>query len=202
MTAEPIFKSVFGDSWQSLPTVMYKHYANRPFCSDKYVCNGKMNVKASWLFRLLAPFSHILGGIPITNQENIPVQVIFQSEPDTNNLHFIRTFMMRNKSPYIFHSIMVPAGENNITEVMKFGLCWRSKFSWDGKKVNLAHCGYSVHLFKKFIPLPLTWLIGHIHAEEEAINQDTFKMFVEIHHWLFGQTYEYNGEFTMEAADG
>ncbi|UTW56378.1 DUF4166 domain-containing protein [Kordiimonas sp. SCSIO 12610] len=200
MTTDPIFKSVFGKDWEHLPSVMHKHYTNRPFTNDTYSCVGKMDVKAHILMRLFAPLSHMLGGIPIANQSDIPVKVIFKSTPFDDHLHFVRTFQMRDRKPYIFHSEMIPTGDNKITEVMKMGLCWQSKFKWQNNKVILAHNGYAVKLFGRLISLPLTWLIGHIHAEEEATSEIGFKMFVEINHWLFGKLYEYRGEFTMETA--
>ncbi len=93
---------------------------------------------------------------------------------------------------------MIPTGDNKVTEAMKMGLCWQSKFSWANNKVTLSHNGFSIKLFGRLIPLPLTWLIGHIHAEEEAVSETRFKMFVEINHWLLGKIYEYRGEFEME----
>lgn len=198
---QPIFKNIFQDSWADLPVAMHKHYANRPFSSDAYICKGRMDIEAHFLLRLFAPISHMLGGIPIANQKNIDAKVTFKSDQDTPNLHFVREFYLKQNKPYIFHSTMVPTGENKVTEVMKFGLCWRSKFSWQSDKVILAHDGYSLNLFGILIPLPITWLIGHIHAEEEALSDTSFKMFVEINHPLLGKVYEYRGEFEMEPTD-
>lgn len=198
---QPLFKTIFKDSWDDLPEVMHKHYANRPFSSDAYNCKGVMDIKSHFLLRIFAPISHMLGGIPITNQKNIDVKVIFKSDPDTAYLHFIREFKIKQNKSYIFHSTMIPTGENHVTEAMKFGLCWRSKFSGQCDKVILAHNGYSLNILGKFFPLPITWLIGHIHAEEIALSDTRFKMFVEINHWLFGKIYEYRGVFEMEPAD-
>ena len=40
---EPIFKSIFGSSWESLPDVMKKHYANRPNSDDRVEVIGKID---------------------------------------------------------------------------------------------------------------------------------------------------------------
>jgi len=199
MTHPPIFKTIFGSQWENLPKVMRLHYANTSFSNDQYICNGKMNVQTHILMRLVAPISHFLKGLPIVNKSNIPVRVLFKSSPNNSNLHFIRTFHLSNKKTYVFHSEMVPSGGNNITEITHTGLCWRSRFIWQDNKIMLMHNGYAIKLFNHFFPIPITWLIGHIHSEEEALSDTSFKMYMEIRHWFFGKLYEYNGEFEMES---
>ena len=198
MNGEPIFKSIFGDTWQAMPPVMHKHYANRPFSDDSYSCSGPMRVHAACILRLFGPLMMLMGGIPITRDDNVPTTVHFNSDSDTNHLHFVRRFHFKGRKPYIFHSTMVPIRENIVVEVMKFRLCWCSRFSWQDDRVILAHNGYKLYLFGKFIPLPISWLVGNIHAEEQAISDTAFKMFVEINHPLLGKIYEYHGTFEMD----
>lgn len=194
---QPTFQSIFGESWNELPPVMHAHYANRPFSCDVNECRGTMSVKCAPLLRLVASLMHFAGGIPLANEDNIPVSVRFESDEDSPAFHFIRTFDLANRTPYVFHSRMVPLKDNEVAEIMAFRLCWRSRFSWQGGKVILSHSGFSLYLFNTFIPLPLTWLIGQIHAEEEPVSDTGFAMFVEIRHWLFGKIYEYRGRFEM-----
>ena len=44
MSEEPIFKSIFGASWDELPSVMRKHYANRPYSDDITIVDGVLDV--------------------------------------------------------------------------------------------------------------------------------------------------------------
>lgn len=41
--SEPIFKSIFGESWDFLSPVMKKHYANRPYTDDVTVVEGTLD---------------------------------------------------------------------------------------------------------------------------------------------------------------
>lgn len=195
---DPTFKQVFGDAWHQLPPVMHRHYANRPYSDDVNICHGRLSVRSAPMVRLFWPIMRRFGGVPAVNADNIPVTVEFKSDPSDNSFHFKRTFDLPGEKPFIFHSRMVPQSGNQVTEILPFGLCWRIRYGWRDNKVILGHDGYAVRLFNKIIPLPLSWVIGHIHAEEEAITDTKFKMFVEIRHPLFGKIYEYRGEFEME----
>lgn len=193
----PIFKSVFGENWDRLPPVMHRHYANHPNTKDVYIAEGTMVVEAALVLRVFSPILRLLGGIPAVNAKDIPVTVKFKSEPAGPALHFVRSFRFPGTKPYIFHSRMIPEGDSRITEQMKFGLGWRVSFSWENERVVLSHRGYALCFLGWRVPLPLNWLFGHVHAEEEALSDTKFKMFVEIRHWLFGKIYEYRGEFEM-----
>ena len=159
--------------------------------------------KESWRYkhrqclRIFAPVLQILGGVPAVNETDVPVTVRFESEDSSQAFHFNRAFHFTGKKPYVFHSKMVPQGGNKVVEQMKFGLGWRVSFHWQEDKVILAHNGYCLCLFRRFFPLPLDWLLGTVHAEEQAINDASFKMFVEMRHWVFGKIYEYRGTFHM-----
>ena len=61
----------------------------------------------------------------------------------------------------------------------------------------MTHQGYSFNLFGKFIPLPVTWLIGRGDAVEFAVDEHHFDMKVEINHFLFGLLYTYYGRFKV-----
>jgi hypothetical protein len=86
---------------------------------------------------------------------------------------------------------------NEVIEIMRFGLGWKMRYSWDGEKVILAHCGYALNLFGHFIPLPLTILLGAGYAEEHAIDDNTFEMLTHITHPWWGKIYEYKGRFEV-----
>lgn len=193
----PIFQPVFGDAWKQMPPIMHAHYANRAFSNDLHIAKGQMKVEAGRFLRLLAPVSRLFGGIPAYNQSNIPVEVRFESEPDGPGLVFNRTFKLHGMKPYVFRSTMVPIGDNLMVEKMKFGLCWRVRFSWHNKQVKLAHAGYALNFFGTPFTVPLNWLLGSIDAHEKATGPNSFAMAVMIRHPLWGTYYSYSGEFTM-----
>ena len=193
---EPTFKSIFGDSWDELPPVMKAHYANRPYSDDETVCEGSLDVMCKPPLKWLAPIMKLLGQIPPVNEKDVPVTVRFKSDQDSKAFHFVRTFRFK-AGTYVFHSRMVQIKDNEVIEIMRFGLGWQMLYAWDGEKVVLSHKGYVLHAFGHFIPLPLTLLMGEGYAEEHAIDDKTFAMITHITHPWWGKVYEYKGRFEV-----
>jgi predicted DCC family thiol-disulfide oxidoreductase YuxK len=198
----PTFKPIFGAAWESMPPVMHMHYRNRPFSKDHTHVEGTMSVWAAWPLRFMAPLLQLMGSVPTRTGTDMPVSVDFKSEADSTAFHFIRTFRYPGRKPYIFHSRMHPLGGSRVVERMKFGLGWRVAFTWENKRVILQHQGYAFCLFNWFIPLPLGWILGDIHAEEWETGANSFAMFVEIKHPLWGKIYDYRGEFSEVGPNG
>jgi predicted DCC family thiol-disulfide oxidoreductase YuxK len=197
---EPIFKRIFGSDWDKLPTVMHKHYANKPYTQDVTVVEGTLDVSCSGPFKYLAPAFWLLRGIPPANENNVPVTVRFESDPATQSFTFNRVFGFAQRKPYSFRSRMIRIKDNEVIEIMRSGFCWRMHCMWEDNRVKLNHQGYALYLFGHFIPLPLTALIGAGNAEEIAIDDDNFEMRVEITHPWWGSIYQYKGRFTVKAA--
>jgi hypothetical protein len=86
---------------------------------------------------------------------------------------------------------------NDVVEFMRFGLAWRALYSYEGTKMVMQHHGYVWKVFGKYIPLPLSLLMGKCYAEEEAISENSFSMLMRLTHPLFGNLFEYAGEFTL-----
>ncbi|WP_020410232.1 DUF4166 domain-containing protein [Hahella ganghwensis] len=194
--SEPIFQPIFGQSWNTLPVVMQKHYANRPYTDDVSVVKGTLNVMCKAPLKWIAPVMKLMGQIPAYSENNVPVTVEFRSDPHTNAFHFVRRFDFKG-GPYVFHSRMVHVKDDEVIEIMRFGLGWRMGYSWNGEKVELSHRGYVLHLFGRFIPLPLGWIMGESYAEERAIDDHTFEMSTNISHPWWGKVYEYKGTFEV-----
>lgn len=195
---EPIFKSIFGASWGSLPDVMKKHYANRPYTDDEVTVEGALDVMCKAPLTWLAPLMRLMGQIPIYNMKNVSVTVRFISDKNSKAFHFIRSFHFKDVDPYVFHSRMTQVKDNEVIEIMPFGLGWKMLYIWDGQKVVLQHRGYVLHIFGHFIPMPLTFLMGKGYAEEIAIDENTFDMVTHITHPWWGKNYEYKGRFKIK----
>ncbi|PIR38116.1 MAG: hypothetical protein COV35_07705 [Alphaproteobacteria bacterium CG11_big_fil_rev_8_21_14_0_20_39_49] len=194
---QPTFRPIFGDSWSSLPPVMSKHYANRPYSNDIVTVKGKMDVKFNWFIKLMSPFLRLSGALVPYEGNDIPTIVRFKSEPHSNVFCFDREFRFVNKKPFHFNSRMIPQNGNEVIEFMRFGIGWKCKYSYDGKKVVLAHKGYVWKIFNINIPVPIGLLLGSGYAEEEALSDNSFKMKMVITHMLFGKMYEYKGTFKV-----
>lgn len=194
---EPIFKSIFGDSWEKLPPVIKKHYSNRPYTQDVTRVTGVLDVMCKPPLLYMSPLMKLLGQIPTCNEKNVPVTVNFQSNLNAKSFYFDRTFNFKNKKPYKFQSRMLQIKNDEVIEIMRFGLGWKLQYAWDGEKVILSHKGYALQLFGHLIPLPLTLLMGAGYAEEHPIDDNTFDMQTHITHPWWGKIYEYKGRFEV-----
>ncbi|WAC48737.1 DUF4166 domain-containing protein [Asticcacaulis sp. SL142] len=197
MTDKPIFEAVFGGAWPHLPPVFKAHYANRPFSNDKVQVDGLMKVELSALAKALSPLMRLTKALVPQSGENIPVTVIFSSEPDGDGFRFDREFRFPERKPYHFRSRMVAAGEGDIIEWMPSGIGWHARYGFDGEKVTMHHRGYKVRVFGVLLPFPLEWLIGRGYAEERAIDDAQFEMYMDLRHVWFGRIYAYSGTFTV-----
>jgi hypothetical protein len=197
MSDNPIFQDIFGKTWNELPIIMKRHYANHPYSNDVAKVEGVMNVESSRIGRFLAPFFKWSGTLVPYEGRDIPSSVKFSSCMDTNGFYFNRIFYFSNQKPYEFKSVMFPISGNEMIEVMRFGLCWRTAFVWTGHKVVLEHRGYGIYLWGKYIPIPLAILIGKGYADETPIDDDTFSMRMYIRHPIWGSVFGYNGIFKI-----
>ena len=193
----PTFKNIFGSCWETLPPVIKKHYANRPYGQDITIVEGVLDVSCKGPLKFLGPMMRLLGQIPVRNENNVPVTVKFQSDTNSKAFHFNRIFYFRNSPAYEFRSKMVQIRNNEVIEIMKFGIGWRMLYLWDGQKVILQHKGYGLSLLGHIIPLPLGIFMGKGYAEEIPVDDDTFDMMTSITHPLWGRIYEYKGRFKI-----
>ncbi len=176
---------------------MKKHYANRPYSHDVVVVEGVLDVICKQPLKIMAPLMKLMGQIPAHTESNVAVTVKFSSDPDSKAFHFNRIFHFKDMPTYEFMSRMVQIRDNEIIEIMKFGIGWRMLYLWDGQKVILQHKGYGLSLFGHIIPLPLTFILGRGYAEEIAVDDNTFDMMTSITHPWWGKIYEYKGRFKI-----
>lgn len=194
---QPIFQSIFGESWQALPKVMQRHYANRPFSQDLVTVEGTMEVTLSALAKLGAPLLRLTKTLVPKAGKNIAVTVSFRSEPHSKMFCFDREFRFADGSSYRFYSRLEPVGGAEVVEWTSSGIGWHAAYSFQDGKVLLKHLGYSIKLFGKRIPLPLGWVFGRSDAHEIAISDSQFEMSMAINHPVFGKFYGYGGTFTL-----
>ena len=194
---QPLFASIFGDTWHSLPPVMHKHYANRAHHNDETVAEGVMIVKSSWLGRILSPLFRLTGTLVPYEGEGVEATVRFLTRAEDNSFTLERTFRFPNKKPYVFQSTMHPQSGAEIVEFTRLGLGWHMRYGWNGRKVTLTHRRYVMRFFGKLIPMPMEWIIGKTYAEETPVDDRTFAMKMELHHKILGHIFSYSGVFTM-----
>lgn len=195
----PIFKSIFGDSWFQLPPVITKHYAIRPYSNDSITVEGKLNVRISSFVGIASKLTGML--VPFSG-DDVSVTVVLHSAPNSGSFFFDRKFVYPEHGTLFFRSRMEKIGGNELIEFMRFGIGWKLAYSWDGEKVILSHRGYVWRFLDWLIPIPLSWIIGRGHAEEIPRNENQFDMWTHANHFLFGETFAYNGSFTIVKSEG
>lgn len=193
----PTFEAIFGDDWGKLPEVMKQHYANRSFSHDLTIAEGIMKIESSPMIRALKPLFRLMGTLVPYEGENIPVTVYYRSNPDSSAFELDRVFCFPERKPYRYHSTMYAVEGQQVAEVMRFGLCWRTLFSWQDGKIRMHHRGYGFRIFGKIIPFPIDFLFGRVYAEETPINDREFSMMMEIIHPWTGKLYGYSGIFKI-----
>lgn len=196
--SQAIFERIFGDAWSSLPPVMHKHYANRPYSNDVVVAEGSMDVELSPVMRLMTPLLRLTGALFPWSARDIPVTVRFCSHPDSDAYSLERSFRAPGRRPYIFYSTMRPQQRDIVIEYMKFGIGWKHRYYYDGGRIILAHRGYVWNIAGLLLPIPLALLLGRGYAEEQAIDASSFRMLMHITHPLLGRIYTYSGTFRIE----
>ena len=193
----PIFKSVFGESWDMLPKILRKHYAIRPYSNDNIKLEGVMNIKLSKLTKLIRPLLIFFGALVPYEGKNISTIVYAKSDPDKDSFIFERHFKISKNNIYISSSTFLKLRNNEVLEMMRFGIGWVSYYSYKNKKIILSHKGYAWRIFKFTIPIPLTFILGKGYAEEKEVDDNQFSMQMKITHPLFGEVFKYSGLFKI-----
>jgi len=196
--SDPIFKAVFGKEWNHLPLVFRKHYANHPYSNDINTVEGLMDISYSRLMACFIPVNKLLKILVPYRGKKIPVTVDYVSKTDSAEFCLYRTFYFPGKKPYAFNSQMKVEQNDSVVELMRFGLGWRMRYFYDGKKVILQHKRFVWKMLGICIPLPLEIFIGKGHAEEEMIDENSYRVTMTLTHALFGEMYRYEGDFTFK----
>lgn len=198
-TNEPVFKSIFGDDWARMPHVFHRHYACRAGTTDTNACDGIMEIRTSFLGRLLAPLFYLSGTLVPYAGKDIRATVRFESTSKNgqHGMAFDRVFYFPGKKPYRFKSVMLPSGGNAMTEHTRIGFGWRAAFIWTGEKIDMQHRGYTLNIFGRSIPFPAEWILGRGNASETPLDDNRFAMTMDITHPLWGRVFGYSGVFTM-----
>src|SRR3989442_1386710 len=89
---QPIYKSVFGDQWETLPQVLKKRYSNRPYSNDMLIVKGKLNIYFSKILIFVLPILRSFKVLAPYQGKDIPVIVKLRGKSDLSGLYFDRMF--------------------------------------------------------------------------------------------------------------
>lgn len=195
---EQIFKSVFGSAWEKLPPVFQKRYMNHPYSNDITTVEGEMDISFSKVMSCFVPLFRLFHVLVPYKGKNIQVKVDFRSQIDSAGVCLDRKFYFPGKKPYEFNSCMHVIKNNDVVERMSFGMGWRIHYFYDGKKIVMQHKCYVWRIFGLNIPIPLEIFVGIGHAEEEVIDDNSYRVTMTMSHPLFGTMYSYSGNFNFK----
>jgi hypothetical protein len=195
---EPIFKTVLGDQWTQLGSIVRRHYSLTPFSQDYVRVDGVMEeIHHSLIAKLLIPFGLLFGAIVPFRAENVPVSVHYSSSPNDANLYWDRAFRLRNQKDFHFKSYMHHISDNEVIEYVRFGIGMRLRVTAEDGALVFRDEGYVWRLFGHTVPVPVGLLFGSAYVEERPIDADSFSMKMELVHPLFGTLFRYQGHFAI-----
>ncbi len=195
---ESIFKQALQTQWDALALVIQAHYGLSPFTEQSLQLKGSMeSVSHSMFADFLIPFTTLVGALVPYRGKNVPVEVINRTHCDKAGLYWQRTFFFARRKPFIFRSVMHCTGPQEITEYVRFGFGIRFKLM--EKNGGLIHhdIGYVWKGGQRSIPVPINLLMGKAYIEEMPVSDTEFSMKMELTHPVFGQTFQYNGRFSI-----
>lgn len=195
---EPIFKTVLGDQWMQLGSIIREHYALTPFSQDYVRVEGVMEeVHHSLIAKLLIPFGVLFGAIVPFRGANVPISVHYSSSTDDANLYWDRVFQFRHRKSFHFKSFMHHVGSNEVIEYVRFGVGMRLRVTAEEGALVFRDEGYVWKLFGYRFPIPIGLVFGSAYVEERPLDTDSFSMKMELTHPLFGTLFRYRGRFKI-----
>jgi len=191
-------KQALGEHWASLGPSVQAHYSLSPFTNQTLRLKGVMeSVSHSRLAALLIPFTSFFGALIPYSGKNVAVEVTNHSLPDKPGYYWHRSFFFPGRRPSSFRSVMLFTGDGEVTEFVRFGLGIRIGVSVLNGGVIEKDKGYVWKIKGLTIPLPIKTMIGESYIEEMPISDNEFEMKMTIIHPLLGETFAYNGRFSV-----
>jgi len=195
---EPIFKTVLGNQWMQLGSIVRQHYSLTPFSQDYVRVDGVMEeIHHSLIAKLLIPFGVLFGAVVPFRGANVPVSVHYSSSPDDANLYWDRVFQFRNQKNFHFKSYMHHVSSNEVIEYVRFGVGMRLRVTAEDGALVFRDEGYVWRLFGHTLPIPAGLFFGNAYVEERPIDANSFSMKMELAHPLFGTLFRYRGHFSI-----
>lgn len=199
---EALVKAALGAQWQRLPGTLKRSFNLRPGSDATVELRGTMyeiwHSPAAALFIYLA---RLMGALVPYQGRGIPIRIEMRTyASDTKFMHWRRIHQFPGHPDVEFATRMEYIGGGRIVEYVHLGLGMCMDVSVEGSKLTFRSPCYEWKLFGRRLSIPGWLLLGNGQITERALSADVFEMFFEINHPLFGQTYRYNGIFTLEAA--
>lgn len=203
-TSKPvsIMKKALGEEWDLLDDIVKRHYEMAPGTPSDMTIYGSMDkVFHSNIAKLFLLPGRIFGALVPYKGVDIPTTVNnWTKGDDTKAMFWHRTMQFPGKPLSEFRSRMEYIGGDEIIEYVKYGLGMRMRMSVDDGALVFTSAGYVWDIGLARIPIPAWAILGDAKITERAISDKEFYIDFNMVHPLFGHTFSYSGNFSIQEA--
>ncbi|MCU7857793.1 MAG: DUF4166 domain-containing protein, partial [Candidatus Thiodiazotropha sp. (ex Lucinoma borealis)] len=176
------------------------HYSLVPGTSSTVKIHGTMSeIYHSKIAKLFLLPGRLFGALVPYKGKNIPTEVRnWTTNENSEAMFWNRILHFPDKSPIIFRSRMEHINNNEIIEYVKYGMGIRMLISEHDAVLKFIGIGYLWKIGPITLSIPNWMMLGDAVITEKAISEKMFKMDFKITHPLFGRTFSYHGDFSID----
>ena len=192
-----LIRTALGEDWNDLPENIRNRFAENPDIEKPVFYDGNMTeVTTSLAGKIFAFFSRILGAplLPYSGT-NVPIDVKVFSDPGTDDVIKQRTYHFPDKKPFTVHSRMTLNAKEKFLECVGMGLAMRMDIFAKDDALHFQSTGYSWTCGKFTVNIPLFMTPGNTHITHTDIDDERFRVRIEMTHPWFGTMFLQDGVF-------
>jgi hypothetical protein len=201
-TRLPVIRKALGNAWSELGEIVRRHYDITPGTASDMTIDGVMSeVYHSPVAKLFLLPGRLFGALVPYKGKNIPTRVRNWTENgDDTAMFWHRTLRFPGRSPTVFRSRMVHAGNDEIIEYVRFGVGIRMRLSVRDAALVFESVGYVWNIGVLHLPIPGWAILGNAVIVEKPLPDSQFHIDFVIRHPIFGRTFSYSGIFAITNA--
>lgn len=192
-----LIRTALGDDWYALPENIRNRFSENPDIDKPVAYDGNMTeVTTSISGKIFAFFSRILGAplLPYSGK-NVPIDVKVFGETGTDDVIKQRTYHFPGKKPFTVSSRMTLNEKEEFLECVGMGLAMRMDIFAKDDALHFQSTGYSWSCGRFKINIPLFMTPGNAHITHTDIDDDRFRVRIEMVHPWFGTMFLQDGVF-------
>jgi hypothetical protein len=198
-TAHHGLRHVLGDTaWQRLPAAVRARFGE-PVVAVDYVGEFEI-VRASWLARLIATFSQLIG-TPVVPRTGSNIPAVVHVGPTTEGVAWRREYRWPGTAACLVRSTKVIDAQGRLIEQLPARLCMPLEVYEQGGALHFLSRGYYFDLGARRNGEPLrlwlpSWLSpGTTHVEHHDEADGWFRFTMTLTHPSFGELFYQTGRF-------
>lgn len=193
-----LMEKVLGESWQSLPAVIQKHYQLYPSQNTRNVVIGQFFVDFPWFINPLLKAIRLFGGLIDLKGKDMTARVEKWVQPDLPDVLFWRRqITLPSGKSILFSSRMEYQQANEIIEYIGCGFGLHLNVTVEDGKLVYRSNGHLWQCGRFRLPIPDALVLGHATIIETALSDNQFALDFRIEHPVCGLTYHYGGVFDV-----